>query len=103
MTNEKEQQIKAGQDAKLLLENPQMVAAFNAVLNNGYQQWISTEIKDTDGRESLYHKQRAILEVKNTLVQTVENGQILEDERKGVKKCVLQFSNHRRSRFPRKY
>ena len=86
MTNEKEQQIKAGQDAKLLLENPQMVAAFNAVLNNGYQQWISTEIKDTDGRESLYHKQRAILEVKNTLVQTVENGQILEDERKGVKK-----------------
>jgi len=83
---EKEQQIKAGQDAKLLLENPQMVAAFNSVLNNGYQQWISTEIKDTEGREALYHKQRAILEVKNTLVQTVENGQILEDERKGVKK-----------------
>tara|TARA_R100001440_G_scaffold67007_1_gene88207 strand:- start:126 stop:383 length:258 start_codon:yes stop_codon:yes gene_type:complete len=83
---EKDQQIKAGQDAKLLLENPQMVAAFNSVLNNGYQQWISTEIKDTEGREALYHKQRAILEVKNNLVQTVENGQILEDERKGVKK-----------------
>ena len=57
---EKEQQIKAGQDAKLLLENPQMVAAFNSVLNNGYQQWISTEIKDTEGREALYHKQRVI-------------------------------------------
>ena len=83
---DKEKQIQAGQDAKLLLENPQMVAAFNSVLNNGYQQWISTEIKDTEGREALYHKQRAILEVKNTLVQTVENGQILEDERKGVKK-----------------
>tara|TARA_R100000664_G_scaffold11934_1_gene19188 strand:- start:2114 stop:2371 length:258 start_codon:yes stop_codon:yes gene_type:complete len=83
---EKDQQIKAGQDAKLLLENPQMVAAFNSVLNNGYQQWISTEIKDTEGREALYHKQRAILEVKNNLVQTVENGQILEDERKGDKK-----------------
>ena len=85
MDDKKEAQIKAGQDAKLLLENPQMIAAFNSVLNNGYQQWISTEIKDTEGREALYHKQRAILEVKNTLVQTVENGQILEEERKGGK------------------
>jgi uncharacterized protein YecT (DUF1311 family) len=85
MEDKKEAQIKAGQDAKLLLENPQMIAAFNTVLNNGYQQWISTEIKDTEGREALYHKQRAILEVKNTLVQTVENGQILEEERKGGK------------------
>jgi hypothetical protein len=42
MEDKKEAAIKAGQDAKLLLENPQMVAAFNSVLNNGYQQWIST-------------------------------------------------------------
>jgi len=85
MEDKKESAIKAGQDAKLILENPQMIAAFNTVLNNGYQQWISTDIKDTEGREALYHKQRAILEVKNTLVQTVENGQILEEERKGGK------------------
>ena len=85
MEDKKQVQIKAGQDAKLLLENPQMMAAFTTVLNNGYQQWISTEIKDTEGREALYHKQRAILEVKNTLVQTVENGQILEEGRKGGK------------------
>ena len=85
MEDKKQAQIKDGQDAKLILENPQMIAAFNTVLNNGYQQWISTEIKDTEGREALYHKQRAILEVKNTLVQTVENGQILEEERKGGK------------------
>ena len=85
MEDKKEAAIKAGQDAKLLLENPQMIAAFNTVLNGGYQQWISTDIKDTEGREALYHKQRAILEVKNTLVQTLENGQILEEERKGGK------------------
>ena len=83
--DKKQAEIQAGQDAKLILENPQMVAAFNAVLNNGYQQWISTEIKDNETREALYHKQRAILEVKNILVQTVENGQILEEERKGGK------------------
>ncbi len=33
MEDKKEAQIKAGQDAKLLLENPQMIAAFNTVLN----------------------------------------------------------------------
>ena len=81
MEDKKESAIKAGQDAKLLLENPQMVAAFNSVLNNGYQQWISTDIKDTETREALYHKQRAKNKKKNTLVQTVENGQILEEER----------------------
>ena len=36
MEDKKESAIKAGQDAKLILENPQMVAAFNSVLNNGY-------------------------------------------------------------------
>lgn len=85
MEDKKQEQIKAGHDAKLLLENPQMVSAFNTVLNSGYQQWISTDIKDTEGREALYHKQRAILEVKNTLVQTIENGQILEEDVKGGK------------------
>ena len=85
MEDKKQEQIKAGHDAKLLLENPQMVASFNIIINNGYQQWISTDIKDTELREALYHKQRAILEVKNVLVQTIENGQILEEEVKGGK------------------
>ena len=40
--DKKQAQIQAGQDAKLILENPQMVAAFNAVLNNGYLQKLRT-------------------------------------------------------------
>ena len=85
MEDKKQEQIAAGQEAKMLLENPQLVKAFNIIINTGYQQWISTDIKDTEGREALYHKQRAILEVKNTLVQTIENGQILEEDVKGGK------------------
>jgi uncharacterized protein YecT (DUF1311 family) len=85
MEDKKQAAIEAGKQAKLILENPQMVAAFNAILNDGYQQWISTEIKDSETREALYHKQRAVLEVKNVLVQTTENGQILEEETKGGK------------------
>ena len=82
MEDKKEAAIEAGKQAKLLLENPQMIAAFNTVLNTGYQQCISTDIKDTEEREALYHKQRAILEVKNSLVQTIENGKLLEEENK---------------------
>ena len=77
MEDKKEAAIEAGKQAKLLLENPQMIAAFNTGLNTGYHQWISTDIKDTEEREALYHKQRAILEVKNSLVQTIENGKLL--------------------------
>ena len=83
--DKKQAQIQAGQDAKLLLENPQLVAAFNKVITEGYQAWVSTDINDTETRESLFHQQIAILKVKNVLVQTVENGQILEEERKGGK------------------
>ena len=82
MEDKKEAAIEAVKQAKLLLEYPLMIAAFNTVLNTGYQQWISTDIKDTEEREALYHKQRAILEVKNSLVQTIENGKLLEEENK---------------------
>ena len=80
--DKKEAQIQAGQDAKVLLENPQLVGAFNKVITEGYQAWASTDIKDNEMREALFHQQIAILKVKNILVQTVENGQLLEEERK---------------------
>ena len=62
--DKKQAQIQAGQHAKIL-ENPQMLAAFNEIINsmdinNGY-----TKINDNDAREALYHKQLASLEVKN--------------------------------------
>tara|TARA_R100001510_G_C7587030_1_gene157970 strand:- start:529 stop:780 length:252 start_codon:yes stop_codon:yes gene_type:complete len=76
----KEEQVIQAKHAKELLENPVMVQAFNSILNSGYQQWISTEITDKETRESLYHKQRAILEVKTDLVKLVENGEIIAKE-----------------------
>ena len=72
--DKKQAQIQAGQDAKLILENPQMVAAFNAVLNNGYQQWISTKPEEKDARETLYHSQVAALKFKQVLINTMEKG-----------------------------
>lgn len=82
---EKDKQIKEGQDAKMLLENPLLVGAFNQILNEGYQQWISTKPEEKEARESLYHGQIAALKFKSVLIKTMENGQLLEQERKEKK------------------
>jgi|TARA_R100000278_G_scaffold111492_1_gene89038 hypothetical protein len=80
MTKEKNQQITEGKHAQELLDNPLLVGAFNQILNDGYQKWISTEASAKEERESIYHTQVGLLKVKQILVATVENGKILEQE-----------------------
>ena len=82
---EKEEQIRDGQDAQMVLENPLVINAFNRILNDGYQQWISTKATEKDERESLYHQQIAALKFKQVLINTMENGKLLEQERKESK------------------
>jgi hypothetical protein len=78
----KEEQIRDGQGAHEVLENPLIVGAFNKILNEGYQQWISTKAEDKEERENLYHGQIAALKFKQVLINTMENGKLLEEERK---------------------
>ena len=82
---EKEEQIRDGQDAQMVLENPLVINAFNQILNDGYQQWISAKATEKDERESLYHQQIAALKFKQVLINTMENGKLLEQERKESK------------------
>jgi hypothetical protein len=83
---DKDKQIQEGQRAKELLENPMVSNALNNILNDGYQSWISTEASDSKARETLYHQQIAALKFKQVLINTIENGVILEQENKqGVK------------------
>jgi|TARA_R100000084_G_C4601806_1_gene123623 hypothetical protein len=81
----KEQEINDGREAKTILENPLVINAFNQILNEGYQQWISTKATEKEERESLYHQQIAALKFKQVLVNTMENGKILEQENKEKK------------------
>jgi|TARA_Y100000401_G_scaffold78168_1_gene63788 hypothetical protein len=77
----KEEDIRDGQQAKELIEHPIMTKAFNVILNEGYQQWISTKPEEKDLRETLYHQQIAALKHKQVLINTMENGKLLEKER----------------------
>ena len=79
----KKEQIRHVQDAKNILENPLVINAFNQILNEGYQQWISTKATENDEREALYHQQIAALKFKQVLINTMENGKLLEEEEKG--------------------
>ena len=79
----KEEDIRDGQQAKELIEHPLMTKAFNVILNEGYQQWISTKPEEKDVRETLWHSQTAALKFKQVLVNTMENGKLLEKERQG--------------------
>jgi|TARA_R100001463_G_scaffold27235_1_gene63263 hypothetical protein len=80
---DKEVQIKEGQDAKRILEEPLLIKSYEVIQNDIFQQWVRTEIGETDKRESLYHSLRGVLTAQNVLVNTMENGKILEEERKG--------------------
>ena len=82
---DKEKEIREGQNAKALLEDPLLIKSYEVIQNDIFQKWIRTEIVDKDGREALYHSIRGVLTAQNVLVNTMENGKILEEERKGGK------------------
>jgi len=82
---DKEKEIREGQNAKALLEDPLLIKSYEVIQNDIYQKWIRTEIGDTSEREALYHSLRGVLTAQNVLVNTMENGKIVENELRGGK------------------
>ena len=82
---DKEKEIREGQNAKALLEDPLLIKSYEVIQNDIFQKWIRTEIADTNEREALYHSLRGVLTAQNVLVNTMENGKIVEKELRGGK------------------
>tara|TARA_B100001094_G_scaffold279729_1_gene290062 strand:+ start:1416 stop:1670 length:255 start_codon:yes stop_codon:yes gene_type:complete len=80
---DKETQIREANNAKRLLEDPLLIKSYEVIQNDIFQQWIRTEIAETEKRESLYHSLRGVLTAQNVLVNTMENGKVLEEQAKG--------------------
>jgi len=80
---DKETQIRKANNAKRLLEDPLLIKSYEVIQNDIFQQWIRTEIAETEKRESLYHSLRGVLTAQNVLVNTMENGKVLEEQAKG--------------------
>ena len=77
---EKQKQIADGKEAKMLLEHPMLIKAFNDILKDGYQKWLTTNMEQQEEREAIYHAQVGLMRVKQVLVTAIENGKILEEE-----------------------
>tara|TARA_R110000772_G_scaffold5726_3_gene20477 strand:+ start:385 stop:639 length:255 start_codon:yes stop_codon:yes gene_type:complete len=82
---DKDNAIAEGQDAERLLKDPLLIKSYEVIQNDIFQQWIRTEIGETEKRESLYHSLRGVLTAQNVLVNTVENGKIVSNELRGGK------------------
>ena len=82
---DKESAIKEGQEAERLLTNPLLIKSYEVIQNDTFQQWIRTDIEESSKRESLYFSLRGVLTAQNVLVNTMENGKIVENELKGGK------------------
>ena len=80
--SEKEKAIQLRIEAKELLENPILRDAFKTMLDGNYKAWINTNAEDRETRDSCYFKQRAVLELQQTLINVAENGKILQEEKK---------------------
>jgi len=67
------------------LAPPLLIKSYEVIQNDIFQQWIRTDIEEASKRESLYFSLRGVLTAQNVLVNTMENGKIVENELKGGK------------------
>lgn len=74
------EQVSAGQRAKRLLEDPAVVAAFDAVRMAIIERWESTPLRDRDGAHELKLMLRLLADLRANLEQAITNGKIAAEE-----------------------
>ncbi len=65
-----------GERAKALLNDPTLTAVLTSLENQYFDAWKQTDVKDTDGRERLWHALNAVDQLRTHLRVMVENGQL---------------------------
>tara|TARA_R100001015_G_scaffold18486_2_gene11764 strand:- start:10007 stop:10264 length:258 start_codon:yes stop_codon:yes gene_type:complete len=75
MTNREEEKIR-GQQAKELLENPIFKEAVQKVSEELDLEWISSPVRDTEGREKIYMMKRMLNVLLVQIKSVVETGQL---------------------------
>ena len=75
MANREEEKIR-GQQAKELLENPIFKEAVQKVSEELDLEWISSPVRDTEGREKIYFMKRMLNVLLVQIKSVVETGQL---------------------------
>lgn len=71
-----EQDIKRGELAQALLNNPLLAEILETLKDNYVQQWLASDPKDTEGRERLFIAVNVVDDFTRNLRVVVENGKL---------------------------
>lgn len=67
--------IERGHQAKRLLEDPVLQAAFSEIRENIHKLWASSKAKDVETREGAYHRLKALEDVQKQLETWMTTGE----------------------------
>lgn len=73
---ELEEEVRRGQRAEILLEDPILLDAFAEVEKTYHREWENAPARDTEGRERLWLMLRLLKLVRGHLEETAKTGQL---------------------------
>lgn len=80
MTDQKELDRQRGINARLLLETPLLVEAFEETRKEYLAAWEKTPVRDHEGREKLWLMVRTLDKVRGHLLTVMEGGKLAEHD-----------------------
>lgn len=86
-----EQQTR-GTEARMLLDNPIMKEALDAIEREVFDQWMQCPARDKDGKEALWQLAKTAQKFRGILTGYIETGKLATEqmkqfeERKGIRK-----------------
>ena len=82
LSQEQLQQVMAmGEQASQLLNSPVYNMAYQRLLNQKFQQWLTTDPKEERKRESMYCQAQGLIEITELMAGAVEDAQRILSER----------------------
>jgi hypothetical protein len=80
MSEDLAQQVADGQRAELLLNDPLVKGAFEALERDYNAAWTQTGAKDTDARERLWQAYQIVGKVRTHMLRVMSDGQLAKAE-----------------------
>lgn len=87
MTDQKELDRQRGVNARLLMETPLLVEAFEETRKEYVAAWEKTPARDREGREQIWLMVRTLDKVRGHLLTVMEGGKLAEHELTALEKA----------------
>lgn len=84
-----DEQIRSGDDARAVLENPAFAQAFASIKEELIQQWLNAPARDLTGKEHLWNLHKLTEKLEMALRSTVDTG-VLAREQLRHERTVLE-------------